>query len=68
MDTVINREDDADTQIVEAALDFVCEKNNVTVFAEDTGIFILHLRFWNSDMGEIFMKANKKRRNKFKSW
>ena len=26
MDTVINCEDDADTQIVEAALDFVCEK------------------------------------------
>ena len=26
MDTVINCEDDADTQIVEVALDFVCEK------------------------------------------
>ena len=42
-------------------LDFACEKNNVTVFAGDTDIFILLLHFWNSDMGEMFRKANKKK-------
>ena len=58
--TVINCVVDADTQIVEKALDLTCEKN-VTVFAEGTDIFILLLHFWNSDKGEIFMKANKKK-------
>ena len=42
-DTVIHCEDDADTKIVEAALDFAFEKNNVTVFADNTDIFILLL-------------------------
>ena len=36
--TAINYEDNADTKIVEAALDFACEKN-VTVFAEDIYIY-----------------------------
>ena len=56
---VINCE--VDTQIVEAALDFTCARNNAIVFTEDTDIFILLLHFWNSDMGEMFMKANKKK-------
>ena len=38
--TVIRREDHADTESAGAALDFICEKNNVTVFTEDT-YFIL---------------------------
>ena len=37
--TVINCEDDADTQIVETALDFALEKNNITAFAEDRHIY-----------------------------
>ena len=35
--------------------------SNAIVFAEDTDIFVLHLNFWNSDMGGRFMKANKKK-------
>ena len=42
-------------------MDFTCARNNAIVFTEDTDIFILLLHFWNSDMGEMFMKANKKR-------
>ena len=45
----------------------ICMWSNVTVVVEDTDIFILHLCFWNSDIGESFMKVNK-RRIKFKIW
>ena len=59
--TVINCDDGADTQVVETVLDFAFKKkNNVTVFPESTSIFLLLLYFWNSDMGKVFMKANKK--------
>ena len=59
--TVINCDDGADTQVVETVLDFACKKKtNVTVFPESTSIFLLLLYFWNSDMGKVFMKANKK--------
>ena len=38
--TVINCEDDTNTQSVEAALDCTCEKENITAFVEDT-FFVL---------------------------
>ena len=37
--TVVQSESDADTQIVDAALDIACDKNSVTVVADDTDIF-----------------------------
>ena len=38
--TVINCEDDTNTQSVESALDHTCEKENITAFVEDT-FFVL---------------------------
>ena len=39
--TVINCDGEADTYIVDAALDIICGNNTVTVIAEDTDILIL---------------------------
>ena len=55
--TVIECEGDADTHIIEAALDIVCQGKDVTVVADDTDIFIMLLYYWNSEMGEIFMRS-----------
>ena len=41
-------EGDADKQIVGETIDLVSNKENVTVFAENTDMLILLLYFWNS--------------------
>ena len=59
-------EGDADTQIVGEAIGLACNKENVTVFAEDTDILILLLYFWNSKMAKIFMTSEAKKNKKEK--
>lgn len=41
-------EGDADKQIVGETIDLVSNKENVTVFAENTDMLILLMYFWNS--------------------
>ena len=55
--TAIECEGDADTQIVTAALDVSCFKLGVIVVAYDTGILVLLLYFWNSEMGDIILQS-----------
>lgn len=56
--TVINCEDDTNTQSVEAALDHTCEKENITAFVEDT-FFVLQ----DSDMRNFHERQQKEESN-----
>ena len=44
-------------QIVDAALDISCQKQEVIVVADDTDILVLLLYFWNSEMGNIILRS-----------
>lgn len=63
---VLNCEEDADTHIMRAALDVACRKENVTVVAEDTDILVMLLYFWNTEMGEIFMRSEPRKKQEKK--
>ena len=67
---VLNCEEDADTQIVREALEVACRKENITVVAEDIDILVLLLYFWNTEMGEIFMTSEprKKQEKSLSMW
>ena len=52
---VIQCEEDADTQIVDAALDIACIGKVVTVVADDSDVLVLLVYFWNSEMGDIYI-------------
>ena len=54
-------EGDADTQTAGEVLDLPFNKENVTVFAEETDINTLLRNFWNSKMAEIFMTPEAKK-------
>ena len=57
--TVINCEDDTNTQSVEAALDHTCEKENITAFVEDT----LEDTLQDSDMRNFHERQQKEESN-----
>ena len=59
---VLNCEEGADTQTVTEALDVACRKENVTAVAEDTDILVLLLNFWNTEMGETFVKSEPRKK------
>ena len=59
--TVTQSEEDADTQIVDAAVDISCAGKAVTVVADDTDILVLLVYFWNSAMGDIFLMSEPKK-------
>ena len=59
---VLNCEEGADTQIVTEALDVACRKENVTVVGEDIDILVLLLNFWNTEMGETFVKSEPRKK------
>ena len=48
---------DADTQIIAAALDTSCQKQEVTVVADDTDTLLLLWYFWNSEMNNIILQS-----------
>ena len=59
-------ENDADTKIVDEALQIACRGEAVTVVADDTDILVLLLHFWNSEMGQIFMRSEPKKQQNMK--
>ena len=52
--------DDADTQIVAAALGLTCQKQEVIAVTDDTEILVLLLYFWNFEMGNIILQSMSK--------
>ena len=57
---VTNCDADADTNIVDAALDIICDNNIATVVAEDTNILILLVYFWNCEMADVYLRTKAK--------
>lgn len=54
-------DNDADTAIVDVALEYACSGKPVTVIAEDTDILVLLVYFWNSEMAEISMRCQSRK-------
>lgn len=52
---------DADTVIVDVALEFACGGKSVSIIAEDTDILVLLIYFWNTEMAEILMRSEAKK-------
>ena len=59
-------ESDADTEIVDAALQFANHSKSVTVVADDTDILILLLHFWSYEMATIFLRSESKQQKNMK--
>ena len=57
---VTNCDVDADTNIVDAALDIICDNNIATVVAEDTNILILLVYLWNLEMADVYLRTKAK--------
>ena len=51
---------DADVLIVEKAINFASDKNDVAVVVDDTDIFVLLMYHWKQEMGEIYFCTEKK--------
>ena len=57
---VIQAKEDADTLIVSTAIEYAKSGFHVTVVAEDTDVLVMLLYFWNTDMGNIVVKHERK--------
>ena len=54
---VHNSTGDADTMIVDCALQFAREKREVSVVADDTDIFVLLMYHWTQDMANVYFHS-----------
>ena len=53
--------DDADTMIVETALNLSKDGESVIVFANDTDIVIMLMHFWENQLGTIVVRSGYKK-------
>ena len=59
--TVFVSDGDADTLIVEHALQIARQERNVNVVADDTDILVLLLHHWHREMGDIFFQSTRQK-------
>ena len=59
--TVISCNGDADTQIVDSALEVICKNKVATVVIEDTDVLAMLIYFWNSKIADVFFRTESRK-------